>query len=143
MEADDSAAAQAVEGVKKDTGKAIAEAKAEGEKIGAKAAYDRLNTIVSSEKISQDAGRLKAAVDLAIKSQNMSAEDVIAFVTNNVAEAKAQSSATLASRLSVAKDDPLLTAAEVPSAKVGPLEAKAREMAKIKNKSFGGNHVVR
>lgn len=143
MEADDSAAAQAVEGVKKDTGKAIAEAKAEGEKIGAKAAYDRLNTIVSAEKVSQDAGRLKAAVDLAIKSQNMSAEDVIAFVTNNVAEAKAQSSASLASRLSVAKDDPLLTAAEVPSEEVGPLTAKARELEKIKSKSFGGSHVGR
>lgn len=141
MDSDDHAAAQAVEGVNKDNGTAIADAKLEGKNIGAKAVYERLSAIVSAEKIAHDPSRLKAAVDLAIKSPGMSAEDVVAFVADNVAAASSSSQASLASRLAPVQGDPLLTAAEPASAKVGPLTALAREQAAAnKNQIFGGKH---
>lgn len=63
----------------------------EAQTSGTKAATDRFSAILSAEGVSGDAGRMKAAVDLATKSPGMSADEVVAFVTANVPEAKAQS----------------------------------------------------
>lgn len=142
MDTDDTAAAQAVEGVPTiDNAKALAEARKEGESEGAKAAYERMSVIASAEAIAKDATRMKAAFDLAIRAQTMPADDVIAFVANNVAETKASSQASLASRLAPVQGDPLLTAVDSSLEKVGPLTASARERAAVnKNQNFGGKH---
>ncbi|WP_223478741.1 hypothetical protein [Oricola indica] len=54
---------------------------------GATEATTRLTTILGAEGIKGDAGRMTAALDLAVKSPAMSAEDVTSFVTANVAQA--------------------------------------------------------
>lgn len=64
---------------------AVAAASKAGGTAGAAAAYQRISTIVSAEGIKGDGARITAAVDLAIKSPGMSAEDVAAFVTANIA----------------------------------------------------------
>lgn len=66
---------------------AVAAARSEGEKAGASAAVDRFAAILGGEGIRGDAGRMAAALDLAVKSPGMSAEDVTTFVTANVAAA--------------------------------------------------------
>lgn len=88
---------------------AVATARQEGEAAGAKAVNDKFSAIVSAEGIKGNATRMGAAIDLAIKSPGMSAEDVTAFVTANVAAEtpKGGSSASLASRLSAGGDDAL------------------------------------
>lgn len=84
---------------------AIAAARSEGEASGIKAATDRFAAIVSADGINGNAGRMAAAVDLAMKSPGMATEDVVAFVTANVAgTASAASPASLASRLSAGSD---------------------------------------
>lgn len=67
---------------------AVATARSDGEQAGAKAAGDRFAAILGAEGIRGDAGRMVAAIDLAIKSPGMSAEDVTAFVVDNVAAAE-------------------------------------------------------
>jgi len=60
--------------------------KTEGVAEGRKAAHDRMSAIVSSEKVK---GKVETAVDLALKSPDMSAEDVVAFVEKLPAAAAA------------------------------------------------------
>lgn len=71
---------------------------------GGKAATDRLVAALGAEGVKGDAGRMAAALDLAVKSPGMSGEDVAAFVTANVAgSGKADASAGYeASRLAAA-----------------------------------------
>ena len=52
---------------------------------GAKTATDRLVAALGAEGVKGDAGRMSAALDLAMKSPGMSGEDVAAFVSANVA----------------------------------------------------------
>lgn len=63
----------------------IAAARAEGVVAGATAANTRLNAVMSADGIKGEGPRMSAALDLAVKSPEMSAEDVSAFVTANVA----------------------------------------------------------
>lgn len=51
---------------------------------GAKAATDRLAAALGADGIKGDAARMSAALELAVKSPSMSAEDVAAFVVANV-----------------------------------------------------------
>lgn len=67
---------------------AVAAARTEGHAAGFKAATDRLGTILGAEGISGDAARMAAALDLAVKSPDMKAEDVVAFVTKHAAVGK-------------------------------------------------------
>ena len=55
---------------------AIAAARSEGEASGIKAATDRFAAIVSADGINGNAGRMAAAVDLAMKSPGRATEDV-------------------------------------------------------------------
>lgn len=74
---------------------AVAAAKTEAQAAGAKAASDRIATIMASDKLK---GREKSAIDLALKSPSMSAEDVIAFVEGNIPAPTAPKLPTLADR---------------------------------------------
>lgn len=56
-----------------------------GRAEGAKAATDRLVAALGAEGVKGDAGRMAAALDLAVWSPGMTGEDVAAFVTANVA----------------------------------------------------------
>lgn len=85
--------------------RAVSAARSEGEASGVKIATDRFAAIVSADGIKGNAGRMAAAIDLATRSPGMAAEDVVAFVTANVAgAASAASPASLASRLSAGTD---------------------------------------
>lgn len=64
---------------------AIASARTEAMAEGAKAATERLSAALGAEGVKGDAGRMTAALDLAVKSPAMSGADVASFVTNNVA----------------------------------------------------------
>lgn len=96
-----------------DLNAAVAAARTEGHKAGevagANAANDRLSAIVSAEGIKGDGARITAAVDLAVKSPGMSATDVTAFVTANIAAGggKKTSPAALENRQA---SDPLASA---------------------------------
>lgn len=57
------------------------------EKRGFDAATARMSTILSADGVKGDAGRMAAAVSLAVKAPGMPAADVTAFVTENVAVA--------------------------------------------------------
>lgn len=67
----------------------LAAAKEAGHAEGAKAATDRLATVLGADGIKGDGKRMSAALDLAVKSPAMSAEDVVSFVAGNVAPAEA------------------------------------------------------
>lgn len=67
---------------------AVSAARAEGVTAGAKEATDRLSAALGAEGVKGDAGRMAAALDLAVKSPGMSGADVAAFVTANVAASK-------------------------------------------------------
>lgn len=56
----------------------------EAEKRGAKAANDRLATVLTSSGINGDGKRMSAALDLATGSPAMSADAVVSFVTANI-----------------------------------------------------------
>ena len=73
---------------KADHDAAVAAARAEGVTAGATAATERLSAALGAEGIKGDAGRMAAALDLAVKSPAMSGTDVAAFVTANVSGAK-------------------------------------------------------
>lgn len=78
----------AVAGIDKAThDAAVSKATETGRAEGAKAATDRLSAALSAEGIKGDGKRMAAAAALAVKSPGMSAEDVAAFVTENVAPA--------------------------------------------------------
>ena len=64
-----------------------------GKAEGVKAATERLQAALGAEGIKGDAGRMAAALDLAVKSPGMSGADVAAFVVANVAASAAPSSA--------------------------------------------------
>ncbi|NEV79422.1 hypothetical protein DYI24_20520 [Rhodopseudomonas sp. BR0C11] len=72
---------------------AVSAARAEGFTAGAKEATDRLSAALGAEGVKGDAGRMAAALDLAVKSPGMSGADVAAFVVENVAAAKPANSA--------------------------------------------------
>ena len=59
---------------------AVAKARSEGITEGRKAAHDRLSAIVGMEGVK---GREMAAFDLAMKAPDMSAEDVVSFVSEH------------------------------------------------------------
>lgn len=63
---------------------AVAQATSDGQAAGAEAERTRISTVLSAERIASDAVLRVAAVDLAIKSPSMSAEDIVAFVAANV-----------------------------------------------------------
>lgn len=63
----------------------LEKAKASGATDGAKASTDRLAAVLGADGIKGDGKRMSAALDLAVKSPAMSAEDVVAFVAANVA----------------------------------------------------------
>jgi hypothetical protein len=67
---------------------AVTAARSEGETKGAQAATERLSAALGAEGVKGDAGRMAAALDLAVKSPGMSGADVAAFVTANVAASK-------------------------------------------------------
>lgn len=67
---------------------AVTAARAEGVTAGAKEATDRLSAALGAEGVKGDAGRMAAALDLAVKSPGMSGADVAAFVVDNVAASK-------------------------------------------------------
>lgn len=85
---DDKTAPAAEAGIPKNEHEAaIANAEASGRTAGAEAERTRMATILGSEGIRGDGARMAAALDLAVKSPAMSAEDVAAFVCANVAAA--------------------------------------------------------
>ncbi len=55
-----------------------------GEERGAKAANDRMAAILSAEGVKGDGKRMGAALDLALNSPDMAADQVTSFVTANV-----------------------------------------------------------
>lgn len=65
---------------------AIESARAEGVAEGASAANQRMSDIMAADGIKGNGKRMAAALDLAIKSPDMSAQDVSGFVTGNVAD---------------------------------------------------------
>lgn len=73
---------------KADHDAAVTAARAEGVTAGATAATERLSAALGAEGVKGDAGRMAAALDLAVKSPAMAGTDVATFVTANVAAAK-------------------------------------------------------
>lgn len=71
-------------------------AAASGGADGFKTAMDRMNTVLGADGIKGDAKRMSAALELANASPGMTAEAVVAFVTANVPETKAEVSAPVA-----------------------------------------------
>jgi len=64
---------------------AVESARADGVAAGTKAATSRLGEVLGAEGIKGDGGRMAAALDLAVKSPDMAAADVSAYVVTNVA----------------------------------------------------------
>jgi len=86
---------------------ALGRARTEARAAGAAEATQRLGAVLSADGIKGDGRRMAAALDLAVKSPGMSAEDVVSFVTGNVAagtqpEPQAQADAYEASRTAAA-----------------------------------------
>ena len=69
---------------------AVAAARAEGKAEGAKETHEKISAALGAEGVKGDGKRMSAALDLIAKSPGMSGEDVAAFVTGNIAEAKAE-----------------------------------------------------
>lgn len=119
---------------------AVAAARQEGEAAGARATNERFSAIIAAEGIAGNAGRMAAAIDLAIKSPGMSALDVTAFVATNVAPtapnaaAPATPVAALANRLAANTADPLAGADQPDAARVRAGWGKAVAQA---NTRFG------
>ncbi|HEX5935287.1 MAG TPA: S49 family peptidase [Pseudorhizobium sp.] len=76
---------------KADHDAAVNAAADKGRAEGAQAATDRLSAALGADGVKGDAGRMAAALDLAVKSPAMSGDDVAAFVVANVASAQATS----------------------------------------------------
>lgn len=77
---------------------AIAAARTEGHADGVKAANDRIAAVAAHEGIKGNPALLAAALDLAMKSPGMSAEDVASFVVANI-PAKAPAAAEFERRM--------------------------------------------
>lgn len=135
MDTDDNAAAKAIEGNQRTLdANAIVASKNADKTSGEKLAYDRIGAILSSEGIAANSNRLKAALDLAIKAPTMSAEDVVMFVSNNITEEKATSSASLASRLTPPDTDIVLNAVNQSNGQANNrLKARTQKMYGGKN----------
>ena len=67
---------------------ALARATADGKAAGAKAANERMGAILGADGIKGDGKRMGAALDLALGSQEMAADAVVAFVAANVPAAE-------------------------------------------------------
>ncbi|MGV1823263.1 hypothetical protein [Agrobacterium vitis] len=79
---------QTVPGAASATGATAAVAAAvQGGVDGVQAAVTRINTILSADGIKGDGTRMSAALELASTAPGMTAEQVVAFVTGNVAGA--------------------------------------------------------
>ncbi|MUO27442.1 MULTISPECIES: hypothetical protein [Rhizobium/Agrobacterium group] len=79
---------QTVPGAASATGVTAAVAAAvQGGVDGAQAAVDRINAILSADGIKGDGTRMSAALELASAAPGMTADQVVAFVTGNVAGA--------------------------------------------------------
>jgi hypothetical protein len=72
---------------------AVASARADGKAEGEKSVTERFNAALGAEGVKGDAGRMAAALDLAVKSPSMAGADVAAFVVANVAAATASNNA--------------------------------------------------
>lgn len=72
---------------------AVAAARKDGLAAGEKVATERLHAALGAEGVKGDAGRMAAALDLAVKSPAMAGADVAAFVVANVTVAAAASAA--------------------------------------------------
>lgn len=70
---------------KADHDAAVSKALQDGRTAGAAAERERMSAILSADGMREAPRKLAAAVDLALKSPAMSAEDVVAFVSANVA----------------------------------------------------------
>lgn len=118
-----------------DVSAVAATARREGEAAGARAALDRFATIVATDGIKGNAARIGAAIDLAVKSPNMCAEDVVAFVVANIAiePARTTSPASLAARM-IADADPLAVSEQPNATRATAGWAKAISQA---NARFG------
>lgn len=103
---------------------ARAEGHTAGEAAGAKATNDKFTTIVSADGIKGNATRMAAAIDLAIKSPGMSADDVTAFVSTNVAATAATPTQPVAALANRVATDPL-AGSDQPDAAKAAVEAKA------------------
>lgn len=75
---------------------AVTAARAEGKAEGEKASAERFNAALGAEGVKGDAGRMAAALDLAVKSPAMTGTDIAAFVVANVAAATASSDSATA-----------------------------------------------
>ncbi|MUZ81062.1 hypothetical protein GOZ78_01785 [Agrobacterium vitis] len=85
---------QTVPGAASATGAIAAVAAAvQGGADGAQAAVDRINSILSADGIKGDGTRMSAALELASAAPGMTADQVVAFVTGNVAGAPAAATA--------------------------------------------------
>lgn len=71
-----------------DNDSAVATAETRGREAGTAEATARLSAALGAEGVKGDAGRMAAALDLAVKSPAMSGADVAAYVVANVAAAK-------------------------------------------------------
>lgn len=69
---------------------AVAAARQEGFAEGSKSTAKRYDTALNAEGVKGNVARMGAAIELLGKSAEMAAEDVAAFVTENVAEAMSE-----------------------------------------------------
>lgn len=85
-----------------DHDRAVAAARSEGEASGIKSATDRFTAILGADGIKGDPARTAAALDLAVKSPGMSADDVASFVAGNVGAGKTDAAGYEQQRLAAA-----------------------------------------
>ncbi|MCB8835946.1 S49 family peptidase [Aurantimonas sp. VKM B-3413] len=83
---------------KADHDRAVAAARSEGETAGATSERGRIAAVIAAEGVEGNPAKISAAVDLAIKSPGMAAEDVASFVAANVHAPAQVSTASLAAR---------------------------------------------
>lgn len=81
---------------------AVFNATTAGMAAGARAANERLAGILGADGIKGDGKRMAAALDLAIKSPDMSAADVTGFIAGNVPDGKSPGAAYEEQRLAAA-----------------------------------------
>jgi hypothetical protein len=73
---------------------AVTKAETDGKAAGRKEATERVTTILAADGIKGDGTRMSAALDLATKSPDMAAEDVVGYVTANVTAGKPSAAAS-------------------------------------------------
>ncbi|MBU2533320.1 MAG: Clp protease ClpP [Alphaproteobacteria bacterium] len=104
---------------------AVEAASIEGNTAGREAERERLTGILNADDIKGDGKRMSAALDLASKSSAMSAEDVVAFVTGNVAEASAEADPAAAYEASRTSASGLASPAPAPKSQGRSLNSSA------------------